>query len=92
MIPQTRSSLKNQLTSTLKNKVGQRNIDVVIGIDLDAALKKQYPGGFDLDCLDATDFQIGGFFSEEEAKELVLLAATGQKDLGTLGHLMLYGF
>ena len=73
--------------------VGQRNTDVTIACFLRDALKKQYPGGFGLDCLDASDFQIGGFFNEAEAKELVILACLdGQKDLETLAHLMNYGW
>ena len=87
------NALKNQLTSSLKNKVGVSGIDMTIACDLKDALKKQYAGGFDLDCLDASDFQIGGFFNEAEAKELVVLASLdGQKDLETLAHLMMHGW
>ena len=83
---------KNNLTSTLKSKFGKADIDVTIACELRDALKAEY-GDFDLECLDSDDFQIGGFFTEEEAKELVILASLdGQKDLDTLGHLMLYGF
>ena len=85
-------ALKASLKSGLKNRVG-KGIDVVIGCDLKAALKEKYTYGFDLECLDVDDFQVGGFFNKEEAAELVEISSMeGISNIDELAHFLNYGF